>query len=386
MDIPGTSASSSRAAGTAANTLAESNLEDPHVSVSAGNGDGPALTPPDNPYLRTSPLDQRFLDLSRPPAKRLHSHGNAHADPEWGLPRDPGRAPSSSSSSSPSDADATLHAKLASFHALKSASPPTHFNASLLSNRSFRNPQIYDKLVAYVGIDERMSGYGFFQRGRRRGEGGPSEGQGQGARDGDQDLSWGSEGHEAFDTREGHPDALAERQRACSQAEEAQAQARERARERARGSERQPRERRDTGRDTERRRSEGKKRERERDRHRGEVRHGEHKRHKESSEVRSKGKDRDSERDRERHRTALHFVPASKASSAAVHPAEAAWDADADAGADGGGGGGGGSGSGKALREVGSDGGQDRKGRREESPPPRKRSGSGSGSGRTRER
>lgn len=55
--------------------------------------------------------------------------------------------------------DPGLRQKLASFHALKSsATQPKHFNDSLLSNKGFRNPHIYDKLVAFVDIDESASG------------------------------------------------------------------------------------------------------------------------------------------------------------------------------------------------------------------------------------
>lgn len=85
------------------------------------------------------------------------------SSPFWGLPPDPG-------DSQEHLVDPLLKAKLAHFHDLKSRDPPTHFNESLLGNRSFRNPHIYDKLVAFVGIDERA--WGRERHPRDQGEGG----------------------------------------------------------------------------------------------------------------------------------------------------------------------------------------------------------------------
>lgn len=51
-----------------------------------------------------------------------------------------------------------LETKLRRFHVLKAAEPPTHYNESLLRNRSFRNPHIHDRLVSFVGINERLWG------------------------------------------------------------------------------------------------------------------------------------------------------------------------------------------------------------------------------------
>lgn len=47
------------------------------------------------------------------------------------------------------------------FHTLKrDPHNPKHFNDSLMSNRSFRNPHLYAKLVEFVDVDERASNFG----------------------------------------------------------------------------------------------------------------------------------------------------------------------------------------------------------------------------------
>lgn len=98
------------------------------------------LPPPStaNPYQALTPMEEERLRICTP------------HEGHWNLPDDPGDAYES-------QVDPALQAKLAHYHALKSASPPVHFNTSLLTNRSFRNPHIYDKLVSFVGIDERAS-------------------------------------------------------------------------------------------------------------------------------------------------------------------------------------------------------------------------------------
>ena len=53
-----------------------------------------------------------------------------------------------------------LQAKLAQFAALKlDPQNPKHFNDSLMSNRSFRNPHLYAKLVEFVDVDERTTNF-----------------------------------------------------------------------------------------------------------------------------------------------------------------------------------------------------------------------------------
>jgi hypothetical protein len=49
-------------------------------------------------------------------------------------------------------------AKLAHFHDLK-RTQNKHFNTSLMSNKSFRNPHLYAKLVEFVDVDESGTNY-----------------------------------------------------------------------------------------------------------------------------------------------------------------------------------------------------------------------------------
>ncbi|KAK7060937.1 hypothetical protein VNI00_000670 [Paramarasmius palmivorus] len=55
--------------------------------------------------------------------------------------------------------DPAIEEKLHQFHALKHSDPPRHFNDSLMSNRSFRNPHLYAKLVEFVDVDERTTNF-----------------------------------------------------------------------------------------------------------------------------------------------------------------------------------------------------------------------------------
>ncbi|KAJ3994569.1 HCNGP-like protein-domain-containing protein [Lentinula boryana] len=67
---------------------------------------------------------------------------------EWGIPPEV-----------ESNCDPELEAKLNQFHQLKSSSTPKHFNDTLMSNRSFRNPHLYAQLVEFVDIDERTTNF-----------------------------------------------------------------------------------------------------------------------------------------------------------------------------------------------------------------------------------
>jgi len=68
---------------------------------------------------------------------------------DWGIPP-----------SSTEPCDAAIQAKLAQFSALKrDPQNPKHFNDSLMSNRSFRNPHLYAKLVEFVDVDERTTNF-----------------------------------------------------------------------------------------------------------------------------------------------------------------------------------------------------------------------------------
>ena len=53
-----------------------------------------------------------------------------------------------------------FQAKLSQFSALKmDPVNPRHFNDSLMSNRSFRNPHLYTKLVEFVDVNERSTNF-----------------------------------------------------------------------------------------------------------------------------------------------------------------------------------------------------------------------------------
>lgn len=68
---------------------------------------------------------------------------------DWGIPPEP-----------TTQYDPTIDAKLAQFHMLKrDPENPKHFNDSLMSNRSFRNPHLYAKLVEFVDVDERTTNF-----------------------------------------------------------------------------------------------------------------------------------------------------------------------------------------------------------------------------------
>ncbi|KAL4079611.1 HCNGP-domain-containing protein [Scleroderma citrinum] len=68
---------------------------------------------------------------------------------DWGIPPEP-----------TTPCDPAIDAKLAQFHALKrDPEHPKHFNDSLMSNRSFRNPHLYAKLVEFVDVDERTTSF-----------------------------------------------------------------------------------------------------------------------------------------------------------------------------------------------------------------------------------
>jgi len=68
---------------------------------------------------------------------------------DWGIPAE-----------SEGPGDAAIATKVAQFLALKrDLNNPKHFNDSLMSNKSFRNPHIYAKLVEFVDVDERATNF-----------------------------------------------------------------------------------------------------------------------------------------------------------------------------------------------------------------------------------
>ncbi|KAJ3515547.1 hypothetical protein NLJ89_g1693 [Agrocybe chaxingu] len=123
--------------------------------------------PPEPPKLADEPLPQdetSSMDMSVSPTppeqsdKPLDelSRYRAALEPplilgleDWGIPPE---------CSAP--CDPALQAKLAKFAALKQDPVnPKHFNDSLMSNRSFRNPHLYTKLVEFVNVDERATNF-----------------------------------------------------------------------------------------------------------------------------------------------------------------------------------------------------------------------------------
>lgn len=132
--------------------------------------------------LSSSSSYKTDLQAYMPPPKRLCRHAlhvisssSAHDpdfDPEWGLPCEPsataGSISVSDSSTSPEKrVDPALQAKLDHFHKLKEEQG-THFNQSLLRNRSFRNPHIYAKLVQWVGVEETASAFSEMSKGEEK--------------------------------------------------------------------------------------------------------------------------------------------------------------------------------------------------------------------------
>ncbi|KAI4524060.1 HCNGP-domain-containing protein [Schizophyllum commune Loenen D] len=120
---------------------------------------------PKNHNLRRDPADEIIADPNPPPAQKS-------ATPEQAA--GPSQA---SGETQPTDeltrirellqpppilepCDPALESKLAQFHALKrDPQNPRHFNDSLMSNRSFRNPHLYAKLVEFVDVDERATNF-----------------------------------------------------------------------------------------------------------------------------------------------------------------------------------------------------------------------------------
>ncbi|KAF8623195.1 hypothetical protein AX17_007518 [Amanita inopinata Kibby_2008] len=89
------------------------------------------------------PIDElaRISQLLRPPP--------IPGVKDWGIPPE-----------SQKPRDPAISTKLSHFHTLKrDPANPKHFNDSLMSNRSFRNPHLYTKLVEFVDIDERTTNF-----------------------------------------------------------------------------------------------------------------------------------------------------------------------------------------------------------------------------------
>ncbi|KAH9936983.1 HCNGP-like protein-domain-containing protein [Fomitopsis serialis] len=98
---------------------------------------------------RMSVYDEEEPDDELSRIRRLLRPAEIPGVEDWGVPPPP---------STP--CDPALEAKLTQFMSLKrNLSDPIHFNDSLMSNRSFRNPHLYTRLVEFVDVDERATNF-----------------------------------------------------------------------------------------------------------------------------------------------------------------------------------------------------------------------------------
>ncbi|GBE85331.1 HCNGP-like protein-domain-containing protein [Sparassis latifolia] len=109
----------------------------------------------ENPEHAEEYTDDAHLQSNEEPSDELTRVRAALRPPpipgveDWGIPPE---------SSEP--CDPAIEAKLTEFLALKrDPTNPKHFNDSLMSNRSFRNPHLYAKLVEFVDVDERATNF-----------------------------------------------------------------------------------------------------------------------------------------------------------------------------------------------------------------------------------
>ncbi|KAF8191731.1 HCNGP-like protein-domain-containing protein [Pholiota molesta] len=113
--------------------------ERPEVASSSRDGSADVSRP--------SPSEEPQDELHR--IRRLLQPPPIPDVPDWGIPTE-----------SLEPCDPVLRTKLAQFSALKNDPVnPKHFNDSLMSNRSFRNPHLYTKLVEFVDVDERATNF-----------------------------------------------------------------------------------------------------------------------------------------------------------------------------------------------------------------------------------
>ncbi|KAG6879427.1 hypothetical protein C0992_002693 [Termitomyces sp. T32_za158] len=106
-----------------------------------------AVEDPVSPVDTTSDVQTPVDELSR--VRALLVPPAIPGVEDWGIPRASSEPP-----------DPAIANKLAQFHRLKhDPTGPKHFNDSLMSNRSFRNPHLYAQLVEFVDIDERTTNF-----------------------------------------------------------------------------------------------------------------------------------------------------------------------------------------------------------------------------------
>ncbi|KAI0822888.1 HCNGP-like protein-domain-containing protein [Trametes gibbosa] len=93
------------------------------------------------PDSESSPEINRIRELLRPPP--------IPGTVDWEIPPEP-----------ETPCDEAIKTKIASFlHLKRDQQNPRHFNDSLMSNRAFRNPHLYAKLVEFVDVDERATNF-----------------------------------------------------------------------------------------------------------------------------------------------------------------------------------------------------------------------------------
>lgn len=97
----------------------------------------------------------RDMSMLLPPAQPLPPRSDGCGPrPLWGLSPQEGVFFDTQDKPSYTLPD-TVHENVARFHQLKHQG--THFNQSLMENRSFNNPNVYSQLVEFLGIDETRS-------------------------------------------------------------------------------------------------------------------------------------------------------------------------------------------------------------------------------------
>ncbi|TBU55339.1 HCNGP-like protein-domain-containing protein [Dichomitus squalens] len=116
---------------------------DPGPSTPPQSSVSSQLPHPPNPESADDPTDEltRIRQLLRPPP--------IPGVQDWGIPPEPTEP-----------CDEAIKAKITNFLKLKrDPQNPRHFNDSLMSNRAFRNPHLYTKLVEFVDVDERTTNF-----------------------------------------------------------------------------------------------------------------------------------------------------------------------------------------------------------------------------------
>ncbi|KAH9886021.1 HCNGP-like protein-domain-containing protein [Cubamyces lactineus] len=118
------------------------------VPEDPADGPGPSTAPATRSASReasTSVADALYEDDELARIRQLLRPPPIPGVEDWGIPPEPD-----------TPCDETIKAKITQFLALKrDPVNPRHFNDSLMSNRAFRNPHLYAKLVEFVDVDER---------------------------------------------------------------------------------------------------------------------------------------------------------------------------------------------------------------------------------------